>query len=448
MDAKEIVLADDESIFKFAFEKACYTRTTTTTTPLQGGISTSGDGTSASNRCRCIAREIDVGALVRITIKEGYEILSRAYTRNALSPTYFAGTPFSWTEKEVEFTPVTGYTYYLVIRKMDDSALAPADIPSDLLTITVFENNTDTTLTVEGKPADAKAVSDRLAKDIASVNRFSKMLATESDKTVTTLVASQGIWRDTGLVFYSSPRNARTGVLAYSEPMICSLGLDEYSWHCWSYSNGNVSDLHPTHSNTEGMYVDGTQNLFIAKEDADKCFCINFNRKDGANMTTDTSDPDSDFSKILAALKFYRATDSELTRSGVAADAKVVGDYLSSFMAQAVSADGAASLTWEQGGIYQNGKDVDSPTRVRTVGYVKLNPPANKFHVVCPEGWKWQYREYKYNNVETSVTSWITGDEDIYADSEYSTFRFILATTNNDNITPENLPEGFSVMAK
>lgn len=51
-------------------------------------------------------------------------------------------------------------------------------------------------------------------------------------------------------------------------------------------------------------------------------FVMTFRRIDQATLSS------TDFTAILAALSCYRATDSTLTKSGIAADAKVVGNYV------------------------------------------------------------------------------------------------------------------------
>lgn len=146
---------------KSAFQKSFYTtHQGDRRAYIQGGITIYGEGNANTNRCRCRIADIDTGALVHITIAAGYAITGRAYTQNALNPTYFAGIPFGWTTGSVDFVPVVGYTYYVVIKRDDDADISPETLPVDLLTTTVYENVTDTDLVDEGVPADAKVTGE------------------------------------------------------------------------------------------------------------------------------------------------------------------------------------------------------------------------------------------------------------------------------------------------
>lgn len=94
-----------------------------------------------------------------------------------------------------------------------------------------------------------------------------------------------------------------TGSIPFSSNVLLTLGLDDYRWTCYAYSSTYLSA--GTHSNSHGMYVDGTCPILCEYQDGDAYMRLGVVRKDGATFTIDTTDPTSDIYKVNTALKAY-----------------------------------------------------------------------------------------------------------------------------------------------
>lgn len=117
------------------------------------------------------------------------------------------------------------------------------------------------------------------------------------------LTASSGVMPENG---YNSTSAiyCRTAFLAVN-PRRAHLGLSQYDWNAY-YFSGNAWNTR-LESATAGKWVDGTDEIIT--ENASNPSRVNviftFRRKDGATLTTDTSDVASDFSIIRNALRLY-----------------------------------------------------------------------------------------------------------------------------------------------
>ena len=64
----------------------------------------------------------------------------------------------------LSFEPISGYYYAMDVFPISGGAYTPSNIPVDAITYYTIDN-TDTSLSISGKPADAKAVGDRFAEE-------------------------------------------------------------------------------------------------------------------------------------------------------------------------------------------------------------------------------------------------------------------------------------------
>lgn len=89
---------------------------------------------------------------------------------------------------------------------------------------------------------------------------------------------------------------------------IAELNLPEYEWTSWSYNSGNVFLSAATHSNSSKVYRPGTEPIYCVFEEGDRCVRFGFRRADGADLTTQSEDEEtnpSDFYKIQHALHIW-----------------------------------------------------------------------------------------------------------------------------------------------
>lgn len=133
---------------------------------------------------------------------------------------------------------------------------------------------------------------------------YQKEIASTTADGLFPLTANSGIYPETGLNT-TSGKYCRTNFL-YIANRVAILGLNEYEWCSWSYSTQNWGSQ--THSNTMKKYLSGMTPIFISPVEGDARFCVSFRRVDGAALTTDTSDPTSDFSKIRNAFKLFECS--------------------------------------------------------------------------------------------------------------------------------------------
>ena len=110
----------------------------------------------------------------------------------------------------------------------------------------------------------------------------------------------------------SNPALCRTGYfkLPVYQSILFSLNDADYEWTIWSYSGKTIGTA--THSDTFEQWLNCAQPVLASYVSGDKYFRIAFRRADGADLTTDTSDPESDYSVILSKLVgSYHAEASE-----------------------------------------------------------------------------------------------------------------------------------------
>lgn len=137
-------------------------------------------------------------------------------------------------------------------------------------------------------------------------------------------INTNGIYVATGLPF-DSTKYCRTNLLNCPAARLLKLDLSDYEWHAWCYSGTTWATR--THSATDKQWISGDNPIYIRPVDNDVRYAVCIRRKDLATLTTDLSDPDSDFAKIRAAFAVFRPEhpDSTLSEPGKAADAAACG---------------------------------------------------------------------------------------------------------------------------
>lgn len=190
--------------------------------------------------------------------------------------------------------------YQFMVKKTDGSTIAVSDVGANDIILSWFAE-TDKTLSETNKSADAESSGHVRNSLISSAN----ILYNGQDYSSVSLEGYSISFSTGARSENTTGRLCSCGYTLYKTDMMVLLGLPEYRWHAWSYrgmSSGNA-----THSNTEQQAINGTIPIFIKKNVQDRYFNIEFRRADGAVLTTDTSDPTSDYYKISHALKFVPA---------------------------------------------------------------------------------------------------------------------------------------------
>lgn len=272
---------------------------------------------------------------------------------------------------------------------------------------------TDTTLTIAGAAADAKATGNvrNALTDTFSPLSFSPAW-------------TNGYFALANGAAASSSKYRRTSELWSGACYRSAIEIDDstYEFVLTFYdSTGTTSGtgyLGHSSYNQGVIYIPDTAALFG----------ISVRRVDGATLAS------ADYSAISAALHAFTATDTTLSLKEKAADARVTGLAISatdSGTNKALNFFGYDNnlLTWEQGGINaSDGTDLGSTTVIRTVGYFDVTDIYN-FDVEIPSGFRFRIYRYDDNGVFKSASSNYTATKTSIntRSSQGTKYRFILA---------------------
>ena len=105
-----------------------------------------------------------------------------------------------------------------------------------------------------------------------------------------------------------SAKNTRTMYIRFADSMVAYMDTDVYEWCVWGYPT--ASGTGRVDAFTNSAYVSANIPVIMRRSPTSNYFRIGFHRKDGANLTTDLTDPTSDFSVITANIKFRGLKES------------------------------------------------------------------------------------------------------------------------------------------
>jgi peptidoglycan/xylan/chitin deacetylase (PgdA/CDA1 family) len=131
----------------------------------------------------------------------------------------------------------------------------------------------------------------------------------------------------------SAAYGTRTGYVDFSAPVLLQFDFDlsVYQYDVFTYTRHDVSTV--ADNPTNGVFADDERITVLVPSGSAPCFRIGIMRKDRQEMTTDATDPASDFYKIKHGISIYRYTDTTLSKEGIPADALAVKQALGkSFM--------------------------------------------------------------------------------------------------------------------
>ena len=164
---------------------------------------------------------------------------------------------------------------------------------------------TDTTLTMPGEPADAKATGDAVVDLKNDLNGLES--ATLTDRLPFTLTMGSGVDPSTGMN-YSGQRYARTSIvlIPYDRMLVIRLDDSDYEFVAWTYLSNNTGSA--VISPTNNTYMSGV--CYVPFSSAYTGVRIGIQRKDHANMTSGTEDQTTDEYRLLKAISYkYLSND-------------------------------------------------------------------------------------------------------------------------------------------
>lgn len=154
----------------------------------------------------------------------------------------------------------------------------------------------------------------------------------------------------------------RLGYTGIGTPLLLTVDTTEYQWCVWIYTGKSVSSK--IRSLTNNDYTTGP--VIIPNTEGAKYFRIGFKRLDGATVTEEMR------SALAAQMHIYALTDTTLTTSGAAADAKAVGDRITT-AETAITSLGARATALEN---FQSAQTAyDKRDRMRLIQWKKNASP-------------------------------------------------------------------------
>ena len=120
----------------------------------------------------------------------------------------------------------------------------------------------------------------------------------------------------------NSATTTRTNYVVCNVPTMIKMDSSDYLFCGWAYTTNSASGA--ATSITGRAYTGGS--AIIVPQGGTNTFRLGIKRVDGSALTTDVTNPTSDFYKIKQAIKFYQITDKTMTMADTPADAKTVGD--------------------------------------------------------------------------------------------------------------------------
>lgn len=184
---------------------------------------------------------------------------------------------------------------------------------------------TDTTLTIPGEPADAKATGDEVADLKNDLDTINLSICNADKYYPSNWTIPGGIHPDTGVnggTFAAG--KARTGNISLADraPLAVRFDTAKYAALVWGYDAEGTAVKCYTNNDFSGRHV------LIPKDDAVTRIRLCLKRTDNQAMTTDADDPTSDVNVIPATTFLQYLTDRTLSLDGALADAKATGDAI------------------------------------------------------------------------------------------------------------------------
>lgn len=201
------------------------------------------------------------------------------------------------------------------------------------------------------------AIQIKLSEEVFDLKSALQLGFAERSETVTP--TSGGINPNNGLATTSTSA-CRTNAIPINGNRIVTIGNDGYVFQVWLYQTDTMiggTAGNPTH----GERAPGNSLVSVPYNSEANYFRMEFRRTDGAVLTTDTTDPTSDYSIILAALKVYVVgSDIKINKPSASPDGT---------NGQILQTNGDGTTTWINNDAPEAVEKLESlnPDRVRTL---------------------------------------------------------------------------------
>lgn len=402
----------------------------------QGNISSStGGNTASSTRIRTPGYYACPFGFA-FTVPTGFKAFMYYYAAQAAEAK--TGSSGEWATGDVSISTINGIYVRIIIAKSGDSSINPGDITSAInITLT---KATDKTLTKDDKAADSKTVGDKIKKITDNADMMAKGIFRNGTTFPIVWTYGEGVSSQDG-ASYATDKACRTGFTNFDTPFVIGFDDTDYKYLVWVYRNTGSS--YRTYSPTAQEFVQGLT-LVNPNVGVNSMYKICFQRVDGATLTTDTTDPESDASKIIAALSFYEMTDKTLNKTGYPADSKAVGTEIEN-ITNTILFESVPEYTVKNGNISaENGMNtyVNKTKRIRVDGnslHQKM-PTYAGIKVVVPSGKKlfaYEYSNDTYTEGYEGNSGWL--ETGTYVFSDYLYYRFVIAFADDSTISPEDV---------
>ena len=323
------------------------------------------DGTTASNSkyARTNALWVGLGSRIAVVLSNtDYEYFISYYdSTGALDGTGYLG--YTGYYKGMAYIPARAEKFGVTFRRADQANMTDSDITAILAALSAYAP-TDTTLSIKGMSADAKAAGDKLAVHKIEYDDIAKQAFVETSGYSPTITTGKYRDLETGTMVQASGYALSNQYQRSSRCAVSFVGTD-YQFSVITY--------HDTYEAVNkirgyGWYESGEMVILPTNTDI---FILQWHKKDGTAIASD------EFETIQSGVRIYRATDKSLTMENNAADAKTTGDNfakLNEINSRFIKSIPTKNLYLRSGGLNENGSFNSDNTRIRSVGASASKP--------------------------------------------------------------------------
>jgi len=354
---------------------------------------------------------------VEITLSDAENAVSEAHAALEQAQRYVGAPMVARTAAAMEDTDriyvytgsESGYTnghwYYY-----DGSAWADGGVYNSVAV------DTDTTLTIAGKAADSKKTGDEITSLKEDLNAQIDGIYNDLDAQIPAWEQGTLSTNSGGEPSTDADNRCRTNDYKKIESLIIGIYIkDGYKANVFVYSGTTVASYESNIGwKTNQIRLYGLSGKYVR-------FII--------AHTDDTALGYSDVPADALEVVLYDPTDKILTKSGKAADAKVVGDFVSK-----ITLSNTIYPTWQTKTINgSSGAETDNPRRLSTIEFIEsIGLPIS---VSCDSGYRYSLRYYT-DAASASIfgsTDWMTSEHVVpITDGQY--FKVVVSKTDDTNI--------------
>lgn len=305
-------LTDDVDDLKSAFKDSLISNTWTPNI-VKGNYIKDGEGTSKpSSKYARTALIKGYRTRTAVSVSDStYEFALALYDDTAVvvgATGYISSTPYS---TGIHYIPKEGVKFGISFRRVDQAELSDDDISAIVSALTLY-SPTDTTLSIAFAAADAKTTGDAVGALRRDFNRFETRNVLQTQLVRNQYIKGSGDGAGTPVTGNNFVRT-KTLIAGYGEKISIELTNPTYEYYV-SYYGENGSLDGTDYVGYSGYNTD----VFVIPEQAKK-IGITFRRVDQGELTSDA------LTQISNSLYFHSVTDTSLSLSGKAADAKATG---------------------------------------------------------------------------------------------------------------------------